>query len=84
MDHKDLPVWQKLLKFVGSDTDEQAEAAGSILKKLTKTLSSEDGEVLTNPNWEPLVENDGIPVLMKVIKSMTSEKAKIYSFRVSQ
>eukprot|EP00057_Strongylocentrotus_purpuratus_P001221 XP_001196796.1 PREDICTED: ankyrin and armadillo repeat-containing protein isoform X1 [Strongylocentrotus purpuratus] len=76
-DHKELPVWPKLMKFMGSDMDEEAEAAGKMLVLLTKPL--EDG---LNPYWEPIVQNGGVPVMMKVIKSMVCDKAKLYAFTI--
>lgn len=80
LNHEELPVWQKLLKMVSVEQDDHAEAAGAILKRLTKRNEEEDK---INPNWEPMVANDCVPVLMKVIKSEhKSEKAKIYAFRV--
>ncbi|XP_041454687.1 ankyrin and armadillo repeat-containing protein-like isoform X2 [Lytechinus variegatus] len=76
-DHKDLPVWPKLMKFMGSDMDDEAEAAGKMLVILTKPL-----EKGLNPYWEPIVQNNGVPVMMKVIKSMICDKAKLYAFTI--
>lgn len=39
-DHKDLPVWQKILKFCSSSEADEAEAAAKSLSELTKAGKS--------------------------------------------
>ncbi|XP_038070212.1 ankyrin and armadillo repeat-containing protein-like isoform X2 [Patiria miniata] len=76
LDHKDLPVWSKLIKFASSDADEEAEAAGRMLVKLTEP--GPDG--LLSPNWEAIVENQGIQATMKIIKTLISDQAKCHMY----
>ncbi|XP_077982959.1 ankyrin and armadillo repeat-containing protein-like isoform X2 [Glandiceps talaboti] len=76
-DDKDLPVWKLVLKYVSSDSDEEAEAGAKILSKLTTPV---DDKIAAY--WEPLVSNDGVPILVKVIKSTISDVTKIHVFQV--
>lgn len=74
-DYSDLPVWKKILTFLSSDMDDEAEAAGKCLRRLTQ--GSSEG---MNPNWKPVLENGGVPVITKVIKSNIGDAAKIEAF----
>ncbi len=76
-DYDTLPVWKNLIKFLGSDVDEEAEAAGKCLRTLTQRSAEE-----LNPNWQPAFNNGIVPVVAKVIKSTIGDDAKIQSFHV--
>ncbi|XP_033626712.1 ankyrin and armadillo repeat-containing protein-like [Asterias rubens] len=78
MDHPDLPVWNRLIKFASSDNDEEAESAGKMLIKLTEP--GPDGTL--SPNWEAVVDQECIPSTMKIMKSFVSNSAKLYMYTV--
>ena len=76
LDDPRIPVWKNLLRFLTSESEDEAEPAGKCLRTLTQ--GSEEGGM--NPNWELLYKNGGIPVLVKVAKSTLSDEAKIPAF----
>ncbi|XP_072169198.1 ankyrin and armadillo repeat-containing protein-like [Diadema setosum] len=76
-DHKDLPVWPKMVKLLSSHSDDEAEAAGKMLVLLTKPVDQG-----LNPNWEPLVQVNAVPIMVKIFNSMISDKAKLYTFTI--
>ncbi|KAL4234650.1 hypothetical protein ACF0H5_006291 [Mactra antiquata] len=73
-----LPVWKNLLKFLSSESEEEAEPAGICLRTLT--LKSPEGEI--NPNWEQLFRSGAVPTIVKVAKSTVSDDAKVPAFHV--
>ncbi|XP_033113077.1 ankyrin and armadillo repeat-containing protein-like [Anneissia japonica] len=77
LNHKDLPVWTRLMKFLLSDNDSDAIAATNVLTKLTKS----DG-LQKNEHSESIISHNGIPTLVKVIKSMINDKAKVGAYQV--
>ena len=76
-DYEKLPVWKNLLKFISSDTDEEAEGAAHCLMRMTQ---GSEGEI--NPNWLHVYNHGGIPILVKVIKGSIGDEAKIGTFHV--
>lgn len=76
-DFEKIPVWKNLLRFVTSESDEEAEAAGKSLRTLTQG-SQADG---INPNWKSFYDHGGVPVIIKVAKSSIGEEAKIPAFQ---
>ncbi|XP_071957415.1 ankyrin and armadillo repeat-containing protein-like isoform X2 [Antedon mediterranea] len=77
LNHKDLPVWTRLMKFLLSDNDTEAIAATNVLTKLTNPDDS--GKIL---HADAIVNKDGVLSLVKVIKSMISDKAKVGAYQV--
>lgn len=78
LDDARLPVWKHLLRFVLSEADDEAEAAGKCLKKLTQ--KSDEGD--TNPMWEHFFNHGGIQTIIKVAKGTTiSDESKIPAFQ---
>ncbi|XP_070575179.1 ankyrin and armadillo repeat-containing protein-like isoform X2 [Ptychodera flava] len=77
LDHKDLPTWKLILKITSSDTDEEAEGGAKMLSRLT---AKDDDQ--TCPFWETFMNNNGVPTLVKVIKSTVSDIAKVHVFQV--
>ncbi|KAH3714686.1 ankyrin and armadillo repeat-containing protein-like [Dreissena polymorpha] len=73
-----LPVWKNLLKFLSSESEEEAEAAGKCLQTLT--LPSDEGVI--NPYWEELYKNGCIPTIVKVAKSTLADDSKVHAFHV--
>lgn len=73
-----LPVWKNLLKFLSSETEEEAEPAGRCLQTLTQP--SEEGEI--NPYWESLFKNGCVPTVIKVAKSTIADDAKVPALNV--
>ena len=67
-----LPVWKNLLKFLSSESEFEAEPAGHCLRTLTERTA--DNAI--NPNWEPVYKNNGVPTIIKVVKSSSGEDAK--------
>ncbi|KAJ8042218.1 Ankyrin and armadillo repeat-containing protein [Holothuria leucospilota] len=78
LNNSDLPVWSRLIAFVASDQDENAESAGKMVYELTKPKDDKDGT--PSPYWKPLVDVGAIPIFMKVIQSLVVDKAKYYAF----
>ena len=78
LNHEKLPVWKNLIRFLASESDEEAEAAARCLQTLTQP--QEDGSA--NTNWEPAFQNGIIPTVTKVIKSGISDAAKIPTFHI--
>ena len=68
-----LPVWKNLIKFMTSDSEDEAEASAKCLRTLTTPVSA--GEM--NPNWQHVYDNGITPAITKVIKSSVAESAKI-------
>ena len=77
LDNDDLPVWRNLIKFFGSDIDDECQAAGKTLRTM-----SERTDASINPNWEPAFNNGIVPTIVRVIKSMIADEAKIQCFHV--
>ncbi|XP_019638364.1 PREDICTED: ankyrin and armadillo repeat-containing protein-like [Branchiostoma belcheri] len=77
LDNPKLPVWKNLIKFLSSSEDEEAEAAGKVLRILT--TATQDGP---SPNLEPFVDSDGVLAIVKVITGFVGEEAKIQAFNV--
>ena len=77
LNHEKIPVWKNLLRFVSSESDDEADAAGRSLRTLTQG-SKADG---INPNWEHVYNHGGVPVFVKVAKSSIGEEAKIPTFQ---
>ncbi|XP_033754568.1 ankyrin and armadillo repeat-containing protein-like [Pecten maximus] len=78
LDDPRIPVWKHLLRYVSSEADEEAEAAGKCLRTLTQ--GSEEGGI--NPNWEQFYKHGGIPTIVKVAKgSSIADEAKIPAFQ---
>lgn len=73
-----LPVWKNLLRFLSSESEEEAEPAGICLRTLT--LKSQEGEI--NPHWEPVYKNGGVPTIVKVAKSTLNDDSKVPAFQV--
>lgn len=68
-----LPVWKNLLLFLSSESEFEAEPAGNCLCTLTQRTA--DNEI--NPNWEPVYKNNGVPTIIKVVKSSLGDDAKV-------
>ncbi len=77
MDHNKVPVWKNLIKFLGSDVDDEAEAAAKCLR----TLTTRDGTEM-NPNWEPTFKVGIVPTLSRQIKGTLKDEVKIEAFQV--
>ncbi|KAJ8303491.1 hypothetical protein KUTeg_019887 [Tegillarca granosa] len=77
LDEPKLPVWKHLLRFLQSESDEEADAAGRCLRTLTQ--GSKAGGI--NPYWEHVYNNGGIPIIVKVAKSSIGEDAKVPTFQ---
>ena len=75
LDHERLPVWKNILKFIGSDIDEESENSGKCLRVLTQRTP--EG---LNPNLQAVFNNGGVPVYVKVIKSSIGDEAKVQTF----
>ncbi|XP_071821926.1 ankyrin and armadillo repeat-containing protein-like isoform X2 [Apostichopus japonicus] len=75
INHKDCPVWSRLVKFVVSDQDDNAESAGRMVHELTKGEGSDR-------YWGDLLAVNAVPILLKVIQSLVSDKAKFYAFSI--
>ncbi|XP_052818748.1 ankyrin and armadillo repeat-containing protein-like [Mya arenaria] len=73
-----LPVWKNLLRFLASESEEEAESAGTSLRTLTEPSSK--GEI--NPHWEALYKNGCIPTIVKVAKSSLNDESKVPAFQV--
>lgn len=74
-----LPVWKKLLQLLSSESEEEAEAAGKCLQKLTEP-HGKDNEFTINPNWESVYKTGGVPVIIKVAKGTIADESKIPAF----
>ncbi|XP_076820559.1 uncharacterized protein LOC143465919 [Clavelina lepadiformis] len=74
MNHADLDVWKRIIKFLSADTDNEAEKAALILGRLTKDSESEIK--CDNPHWEPFVKTGGISAIVKVCKSSCGDNVK--------
>ena len=74
--HEKLPVWKNLLKLLSSDIETEVENAGRCLRTLTDPSS--EG---VNPNWQNIISNGGIPVIVKVAKGSINEEAKFPAFQ---
>lgn len=72
LNHEKLPVWKQLIKFMSSDTDEEAESGAKCLKILTEPGA--DGSM--NPKWEAAFDAGLIPAITKIIKGSIGEVAK--------
>ncbi|XP_013419847.1 ankyrin and armadillo repeat-containing protein-like [Lingula anatina] len=68
---EDLPVWKRLLNYLSSEVEDEAESAGKCLRTLTQ--GSSEG---MHPNWKAVVDNGGVPIIVKVIKSQIGDRAK--------
>ncbi|KAK3586524.1 hypothetical protein CHS0354_035060 [Potamilus streckersoni] len=71
-----LPVWKNLLRFLSSDSEEEAVSAGKCLQTLTQCKA--EGEI--NPNWEAVYNSGGVPVIVKVAKGNIADDAKVPAF----
>ena len=77
LNNDQLPVWKNLLKFVSSESEEEAEYAGICLRTLTQPAAENE----LNPNWESVYKNGGIPTIVKVAKSTVADDAKVPAFQ---
>ncbi|XP_071174964.1 ankyrin and armadillo repeat-containing protein-like [Mytilus edulis] len=77
LDHTQIPVWKNIIRFLSSESEEEAESAGKCLEILTLG-SKADG---INPKWEPFYNHGGVTTIVKVAKSSISDEAKIPAFR---
>ncbi|KAL3858741.1 hypothetical protein ACJMK2_008995 [Sinanodonta woodiana] len=71
-----LPVWKNLLRFLSSDSEDEAVSAGKCLQTLTQYKA--EGEI--NPNWEAVYNSGGVPVIVKVAKGNIADDAKVPAF----
>ncbi len=85
MEHDDLPVWQRLMRFLSSLSDEECERAGSCLHVLLSPRdpanpprSLEDRKA--NPYWDPALKAGLVNTVVKVIKSSIRDDAKAKAF----
>lgn len=69
-----LPVWQNLVKFYGSDVDEEAESAAKCLKLMSQP------DTVMNPNWESMYQHGVMAKVTKVIQGNLSHGAKTETF----
>lgn len=76
--YEQLPVWKNLLRFLSSESEEEAEAAGVCLRTLTQ--KSQEGEI--NPHWEQVFKNGAVPTIVKVAKSTLNDESKVPAFQV--
>ncbi|XP_045192048.2 ankyrin and armadillo repeat-containing protein-like [Mercenaria mercenaria] len=76
--YEQLPVWKNLLRFLASESEEEAEAAGICLRTLT--LKSSEGEI--NSHWEQLFKSGAVPTIVKVAKSTLNDDSKVPAFQV--
>lgn len=72
LNNDQLPVWKNLLRFMSSEVEEEAIAAGNCLE----TLSHETDEGEINPHWEALYKSGCVPTIVKVSKSTVADEAK--------
>lgn len=72
INNEQLPVWKNLLRFMSSEVEEEAIAAGKCLETLTQ--ETEEGEI--NPYWESLYKSGCVPTVVKVSKSSIADEAK--------
>jgi len=77
LDDERIPTWKHLLRFLKSESDDEAEAAGKCLRTLTQG-SKESG---MNPHWEEFYKHGGVPVAVNVSKGSISDEAKIPIFK---
>ncbi|KAL5021576.1 hypothetical protein ScPMuIL_000731 [Solemya velum] len=69
--------------FIGlkdEQSEEEAEAAGKCLQKLTEP-HSKNNEISINPNWRFVYESGGVPIMIKVAKGTIADESKIPAFR---
>jgi len=72
LNNEQLPVWKNLLRFMSSEVEEEAIAAGKCLETLTK--ETEGGGI--NPYWEALYKSGCVPTVVKVSKGTVADEAK--------
>jgi len=72
-----LPVWKNLLRFLASESEEEAKAAGKCLEILTVPLPGPH----VNPHWDALYKNGCVPVIIRVAKSSLEDDAKVPAFK---
>lgn len=77
INHAQIPVWKNLIKFLSSESEEEAESAGKCLETLTLP-SSESG---INEKWKPFYDHGGVTTIVKVAKSSIGDAAKIPAFK---
>lgn len=77
LENPKIPVWKNLIKFLSSESEEEAESSGKCLEILTLG-SKQDG---INPKWEPFYNHGGVTTIVKVAKSSISDDAKIPAFK---
>ncbi|KAK6982765.1 ankyrin and armadillo repeat-containing protein [Biomphalaria glabrata] len=73
----DLPVYDRLLKMLVSDTEEEVEAAGKCLATMTEKLEDVSGGSVINPEWQYLYDNGGVSAIVKVAKNTIQDEFKI-------
>lgn len=77
IDNPQIPVWKNLIKFMSSESEEEAEAAGKCLEILT--LPSKEYGI--NEKWEPFYNHGGVTTIVKVAKGSIGDSAKIPAFK---
>lgn len=84
--HESLPVWDRLMRFLSSLSDEECAKAGACLHTLLTSTdpahlpeSLEDEDV--NPFWAPALKAGFVNTAVKVIKSSINDEAKIETFQ---
>ncbi|XP_050397843.2 ankyrin and armadillo repeat-containing protein [Patella vulgata] len=66
-----LPVWKKLIQFLGSDLEEEAEACGKSLQQLTDPSGSH-----YKKHREQLYNNGVVPAIIKMVGSTIADHVK--------